>query len=620
MDDRALQTAMQFAQRSNDTPTFLGLMAEANKRKKMRSEAQGMQAGQQMSSEPPVTIADKVMSGIANLSSGDHEYATGGIVSFAGGGGADDNTPSWWGAAPAAAYGSYRALLPTLKQLEAVTGTPLKQLAMEVGAETAAALRSAAPSAPASTLGKLGVVGALGQTALETATTPTEGYRARFGMDPKVQASNPETPGSVALLDPGFWRDAATRGLGAASDLGDVLTFGQASKLYRDKQASPETAPNKPAPNKPAATAKPAAAPAAAPGPAYGADFRGDRYLGGISPSSPPSAKTAAGSGEASVSASAKKATPAVPTVAPAEGGLPTLTPSAVEKTLTADEIKAKAKAMAAGDDEKVDAIYAKATERAEKRRAELEAETKPTTGLLGLSMSPEMRKVLRDAGIGAMTSKSTTALGGIGEGLSKAASEYDAGRMRRNEQAALLDAAEEKRGIAALAAKQGNMEAARKNIVEADALRQQAVGNALKRDEGAVARYKALMDPVVEREKMASHLQGIREQIAGQKAVAGMHTRMAAPQVQMVREIMSKNPGMTVEQALSTISRSTREMPSADAMAKLYETARLYNENTPPFNEWVRQFVGAYGGASGNIPAVSGKTGNPLVDKYLPK
>ena len=81
MSDQALQQAMQFAQRSNNTPTFLGLMAEMNKRKQTRTAAQGQQAQQQ-----PTTVADQIMSGIANLSSGDHEYADGGIVAFAEGG------------------------------------------------------------------------------------------------------------------------------------------------------------------------------------------------------------------------------------------------------------------------------------------------------------------------------------------------------------------------------------------------------------------------------------------------------------------------------------------------------------------------------------------------------
>lgn len=113
MDDRALQTAMQFAQRSNDTPTFLALSAEANKRKKMRAEAQGMQAGQQLA-QGPRTQADAVMSGIANLAAPSDEqgYAGGGIVSFSGGGGTDYNSEEYQQRLQAAIDEQRRALLP----------------------------------------------------------------------------------------------------------------------------------------------------------------------------------------------------------------------------------------------------------------------------------------------------------------------------------------------------------------------------------------------------------------------------------------------------------------------------------------------------------------------------
>ncbi len=85
MGDPQLQQALQFAKRANNSLDFLSIKAEIDKRAKTRNAAQGQQAGQQLASEGPRTEADKVMAGIANLSSGDHEYANGGIVAFAGG-------------------------------------------------------------------------------------------------------------------------------------------------------------------------------------------------------------------------------------------------------------------------------------------------------------------------------------------------------------------------------------------------------------------------------------------------------------------------------------------------------------------------------------------------------
>jgi len=70
-------------------------------------------------------------------------------------------------------------------------------------------------------LKRLGTAGALAGTAITTATTPTEDYRERFGLETD---------------DPSLMGDIGVRALGAASDLGSVLTFGAADRLYRDKQ------------------------------------------------------------------------------------------------------------------------------------------------------------------------------------------------------------------------------------------------------------------------------------------------------------------------------------------------------------------------------------------------
>ena len=76
-------------------------------------------------------------------------------------------------------------------------------------------------------LGKLGTVGALASTGFAVADTPTEQYRERFGLGDY----NPED--SNGML---FAKDLGVRALGAASDLGNAMTLGQASRFYADKQ------------------------------------------------------------------------------------------------------------------------------------------------------------------------------------------------------------------------------------------------------------------------------------------------------------------------------------------------------------------------------------------------
>lgn len=94
---------------------------------------------------------------------------------------------------------------------------------------------------------KGGAALALGGTALTVANTPTEQYRERFGLETN---------------DPTFLGDLGVRTLGAASDLGNILTLGAAGNFYRDLQnrreaipaAAPEQATSTPAPATPAAT------------------------------------------------------------------------------------------------------------------------------------------------------------------------------------------------------------------------------------------------------------------------------------------------------------------------------------------------------------------------------
>ena len=131
--------------------------------------------------------------------------------------------------------------------------------------------RRALDRGASSTAGKAGVAGALGATALTVAGTPTEQYRERFGME--------LGPGEDAT----FMGDLGVRTLGAASDLGNVMTFGLAGRGYRDLQRGSAA----PAATATPAPATPAATPAAAGGPASG----GSMSAGGrraISPDAQP--------------------------------------------------------------------------------------------------------------------------------------------------------------------------------------------------------------------------------------------------------------------------------------------------------------------------------------------
>ena len=72
--------------------------------------------------------------------------------------------------------------------------------------------------------GYLGAASAL----FANAATPSEDYRERFGFGDQ----SPEDLGTAK----GFAKDFGVRALGYASDLGNALTFGQAGRLYADKQ------------------------------------------------------------------------------------------------------------------------------------------------------------------------------------------------------------------------------------------------------------------------------------------------------------------------------------------------------------------------------------------------
>lgn len=84
----------------------------------------------------------------------------------------------------------------------------------------------------ANAVGKVAAIPALVGTAVETASTPTEQYRKRFGMETN---------------DPSFLGDVGVRALGAASDLGNILTGGMAGSMYRDKAIPAAAAAREPA-------------------------------------------------------------------------------------------------------------------------------------------------------------------------------------------------------------------------------------------------------------------------------------------------------------------------------------------------------------------------------------
>lgn len=209
LSDPQLKQAMLFAQRSNNTPEFLQLMAEANKRKQMRSEAQGMQAGQQAASQPPSTTADQVMSGIANLSSGEHEYAGGGIVAFADGG------------APGIKYGNYTALpYQSEKILPNQTGYEGQGLLEFLQNVTGKAYRSVADfleNGPGSYNSRQGLVkgAAVGQPG-----AVTDARRADNAIDAAAAAQAPTSWGSENTRGPISYGPAASAAPPARSGQG----------------------------------------------------------------------------------------------------------------------------------------------------------------------------------------------------------------------------------------------------------------------------------------------------------------------------------------------------------------------------------------------------------------
>lgn len=111
-------------------------------------------------------------------------------------------------------------------------GEGIRNLGTKIGSAVRSPLQTAR-GLVGGTVGKLGAAGAIGAAVPEAFGTTTEQYEKRFGFEP----SDIESPGLRAV------RDVGVRALGAASDIGNVATFGQAGKLFRDKQPTAATTP-----------------------------------------------------------------------------------------------------------------------------------------------------------------------------------------------------------------------------------------------------------------------------------------------------------------------------------------------------------------------------------------
>lgn len=136
----------------------------------------------------------------------------------------------------AKAYQAERAANPGPKP--ATPAAPKPSAAARAGeavksasSKVADAGRAVAGNRAVSAVARLATPLALGATAGQTAVTPTEDYETRFGFSP----STIENPALRAV------RDVGVRALGAASDLGNVMTGGLAGEFYRDKQAQAQT-------------------------------------------------------------------------------------------------------------------------------------------------------------------------------------------------------------------------------------------------------------------------------------------------------------------------------------------------------------------------------------------
>lgn len=472
LSDQQLAQAMQFAQRSNNTVEFIGLMTEAEKRKKIRNEQQGMQAGAQLA-QGPKTAADAVMAGIANLSAPSDErgYANGGIVSFSAGSGPDGVESDE--ARNPLAFLNVGDMWDAVKRWRA-SGKPLAQY---LGADTHTRVK---PDNASGYIENAVVRDAQGPRA---AAAAAESNPASYDHEGRRE-------GQVASLD----SNQTPRGVPRTDDTGGVAA------LIKNAVNAKVQAP--------------------------GAGF------------TPTKADT-------------------TPTVISPEA-----TPDAAARMTEAEKLAEK-------ENSSIAAVYKRMAERDAKKQAALDAETGDKKGWLGFNISPAIREAMLRGGIGALTSKRTDALGGIGEGFAAAADAYKAGETRRKDAQDKLDEAADKRALAEIEAKKGNIDRSRQFMSDADTAKNNAFSQALHKAQISQEDKKLLE---MARGHDLGYMQHL-EQMANQLKVAGISAsahlaaaKLPTADVQIVDRMMKDPKFAETYRSLYDIKTAAK---TDDALAK---------------------------------------------------
>lgn len=221
------QQLIQLAQQGN--VAALGKLAQLQKQAQMMKAVQSNQAMQ--AQEPPTVMQQTAqqVEGAGGIAS-PVAMARGGRVRRFSSGGGNDAPSEWRLLIPAALAGDVLAQR-ALGSVATGLGYPsvralIADAATATGKNAASAVGKRMPASPKSAAGRAGVLGLLGSTLYDTASTDTEDFRKRFGMETD---------------DPSFLGDLAARGLGAASNLGNAATLGYAEQYFRDKQEKKET-------------------------------------------------------------------------------------------------------------------------------------------------------------------------------------------------------------------------------------------------------------------------------------------------------------------------------------------------------------------------------------------
>ena len=480
LSDPALAQAMQSAKASGDTPTFMALMAESTKRKQTRTAAQGQQTGQQ-----PRTVADQVMSGIANLPSGDSNYADGGIVAFADGG-------------------------MTLAEKQLARGKAATKYQQDL-LEQAEKVRQSDAYTEGERANILGQIkNMIGWEPRDQNTGTLERRYPSTGVPAPVAVPAPSTPDA---------RDAA-------------------AGMSRDAEAGMS---------------------------------RGRPAPAGITALKTAPAPRAAG--------------PAMPAPAPVPAATPVPLPEASQ---TFEDYMAAVRKNAEADN----AEYARMNEginaRAKTQREELAAPR------------DKFKEFLSGAGAGLMSSDKSYF--DLGRGLSSGFTGIKKEDETRKEKLALLDAAEEKRQLAAMADRRGNTAAAAEYHKQYQDILDKAKTLAGSAEARAEVKRAAL---VREAEAVASRLQ--RGSLASTRAsgIAGLPTKPLP---------VLKQQADMAQKALAAHRKTGYLTMDPDAAAEREAELQGALDN---INAAIAKLPGAATiGTPGASP--SGKTGNPLVDKYL--